>query len=143
MPETFDYLPAVSVALRRGDRLLLVRRGREPSAGLYAFPGGRMEPGETDEQAVARELAEETGLAAGAVHFLREYLLEPSAPGVPGFRLRVFGGDWQGGEPVAMDDADHAGWFTLSNMRALPIIPSVLEMAEEILERRRPRRPEP
>jgi 8-oxo-dGTP diphosphatase len=128
-----NYLPAVSVALRRGDRLLLVRRVREPSAGLYAYPGGRVEPGETDEQAVARELAEETGLAAGAVRFLAEYLLEPSAPEAPGFRLRVYGGDWQGGEPVAMDDADHAGWFTLADMRSLPIIPSVFEMAAEIL----------
>jgi 8-oxo-dGTP diphosphatase len=135
MHEPRDFLPAVSVALKRGDRLLLVRRGRAPSAGLYAFPGGRVEPGETDEQAVVRELAEETGLAAGAVHFLREFLLEPSAPGAPGFRLRVYGSDWQGGEPVAMDDADHAGWFTLSNMRALPIIPSVLEMAEQVLAR--------
>jgi len=128
-----NYLPAVSVALRRGNRLLLVRRGREPSAGLYAFPGGRVEPGETDEQAVLRELAEETGLAAGAVLFLREYRLEPSRPGAPGFRLRVYGGDWQGGEPVAMDDADHAGWFTLADMRSLPIIPSVLAMAQDIL----------
>lgn len=127
------YLPAVSIALRRGDRLLLVRRGRDPSAGFYAFPGGRVEPGETDEEAVARELAEETGLAAGAVHFLREYLLEPPALGAPGFRLRVYGGDWQAGEPVAMDDADHAGWFTLAEMRDLAVIPSVFELAEEIL----------
>lgn len=127
------YLPAVSIALRRGNRLLLVRRGREPSAGLYAFPGGRVEEGERDEQAVARELAEETGLPVGAVTFLREYLLEPAKPGVAGFRLRVFGGDWISGEPVAMDDADQAGWFTLDEMRSLPIIDSVLGMAEELL----------
>ena len=55
---------AVSVAVVRGNRLLLVKRGREPSRGLHAFPGGRVEPGETNEEAARRELFEETGLRA-------------------------------------------------------------------------------
>jgi ADP-ribose pyrophosphatase YjhB (NUDIX family) len=38
-------------------------RGHEPSIGLWSIPGGRIEPGETDEQAVVREVLEETGLA--------------------------------------------------------------------------------
>jgi len=43
-------------------RLLLVQRGHAPSQGLWSIPGGRVEPGESDEQAVMREIAEETGL---------------------------------------------------------------------------------
>jgi 8-oxo-dGTP diphosphatase len=43
-------------------RLLLIRRGHAPSAGLWSVPGGRLEPGETEVQAVVREVAEETGL---------------------------------------------------------------------------------
>jgi 8-oxo-dGTP diphosphatase len=43
-------------------RLLLIKRGNEPGRGLWSLPGGRVEPGESDEEAVAREVAEETGL---------------------------------------------------------------------------------
>lgn len=43
-------------------RLLLIRRGHAPAAGLWSIPGGRVEPGETAQQAVVREVLEETGL---------------------------------------------------------------------------------
>ncbi|MGW4483500.1 NUDIX hydrolase [Amycolatopsis sp. NPDC004368] len=43
-------------------RLLLIQRGHDPGAGLWSLPGGRVEKGETDTEAVVRELREETGL---------------------------------------------------------------------------------
>ncbi|TIU41972.1 MAG: NUDIX domain-containing protein, partial [Mesorhizobium sp.] len=49
MNEARKTLPAVSVAVVRADTLLLVKRARQPSQGLYAFPGGKVEPGETLE----------------------------------------------------------------------------------------------
>jgi 8-oxo-dGTP diphosphatase len=133
MTDDLPDIPAVSVALRRGDRLLLVRRGRAPSFGLWAFPGGRVEPGETDEEAVRRELFEETGLIVEDVAFLRAWRLDPAVPGAPHYRLHVFGGDWASGEPVAADDAAEARFLTLAEMRTLPVTPSVLEMAVAIL----------
>jgi mutator protein MutT len=45
-------------------RVLLIRRGHPPNQGLWTLPGGRVERGETLAQALSRELATETGLAA-------------------------------------------------------------------------------
>lgn len=127
-------IPAVSVALVRGNEVLLVRRGRAPSRGMYAFPGGRVEPGESAEAAARRELFEETGLTAGTLVPHRVFLIEKEPGGKSeGFRLEVFAGTYHGGEAQAGDDAEEAGWHTLSGMEKLPVLPSVLEVARELL----------
>lgn len=125
------YQPGVSVAVLHRGRFLLVRRGREPSKGLYAFPGGRVDAGETDEQAVRRELLEETGLTVRSVRPFRELLL-PGSAAYPAFRLLVFRGFGPSGRMRAGDDAAGVGWFGLEAMTQLPIIPSVLETARAI-----------
>src|ERR1700735_2651240 len=58
---TRPYL-AVSAAVFRDGRVLIVRRARPPAHGLYTLPGGGVELGETLEQAVVREIREETAL---------------------------------------------------------------------------------
>src|ERR1700686_3317294 len=58
---TRPYL-AVSAAIFRDGRVLIVRRARPPAHGLYTLPGGGVELGETLEEAVIREVREETGL---------------------------------------------------------------------------------
>jgi ADP-ribose pyrophosphatase YjhB (NUDIX family) len=127
-------IPAVSVALLRGATVLLVRRGRAPSRGLYAFPGGRTEPGETVEAAARRELREETGLVAGELTVLRDIGIDSHRDGRPvRYRLTVMTGFWQGGEAVADDDAEALGWYGLDELADLPITLSTLEIARELL----------
>jgi 8-oxo-dGTP diphosphatase len=113
-------IPCVgAVIMDRDGRLLLIRRGHEPGAGLWSLPGGRIEPGETDEQAVAREVREETGLIVDCGGLLGRAEL----PGADGSVIDV--GDYlavvTGGELAAGDDADDARWVTATDMDDLPL----------------------
>lgn len=111
--------PALTVdaVLLKGNEVLLIRRGREPFKGSWALPGGFVEVGETVEDAVRRELVEETGLKGDVVDLLGVY----SAPGRDPrghtvsvtFVLKVSGIV----HVDDLDDADEARWFPLD---ALP-----------------------
>ncbi|HTV71071.1 MAG TPA: NUDIX domain-containing protein [Rhizobiaceae bacterium] len=132
-----DAIPSVSVAVLDGDRVLLVLRGREPSRGLYAFPGGRVEPGETDEEAAAREVFEETGLTVSNLTEYQTVFISGMRDGVSvRYRLRVFETQTHAGTPVAGDDAEAFGWFGLADLDRLPMARSMAEATREILTRR-------
>lgn len=128
MPET--VIRAASVALLKGEFFLLVERGREPSRGLFAFPGGKIEPGETPEACARRELFEETRLAAPELTLFQAIDLQA---GPTTFRLHVFSGAWESGEPLAGDDAASVGWYSLAVMKGLPMTASTLAAAEAIV----------
>lgn len=132
-----EIIPAVSVAALRGDRVLLVKRGRSPSRGYYAFPGGRVEAGETLEDAARRELVEETGVVAGELRPLRVVHIPPS-PGeeAPGYELHVFAALTAEGEPTAGDDAEEAAFYDAAEIAKLPTTDSTLEIVLELIHER-------
>jgi 8-oxo-dGTP diphosphatase len=103
----------------RGNRLLLIKRGHEPGAGLWSLPGGRIEPGETDQEAVAREILEETGLRVEC----RDLLGTVELPGLGGAVIQV--SDYRavvtGGDLVPGDDADDVRWVSAAELDALPL----------------------
>lgn len=122
-------LRAVSVALFVDDSFLLVRRARKPAMGLYAFPGGRVEPGETLIGAAIRETREETGLVISAPTLFDSLVL----PGEDAdFELSVFLARAASGTLQPGDDAAEAGWFSPAEMGSLPITESTLAIARRI-----------
>lgn len=98
-------------------RLLLVRRGHEPGLGLWSIPGGRVEPGESDAEAVIREVLEETGLTVSCGPLLGTVF----RPGLAGSALEIldFLACVTGGELAAGDDAADAAWITPGEAAAL------------------------
>ena len=73
MPEQEDEklrpMVGVSVLIRKGDRILLEKRSKDPMKGAWKEPGGHMEFGETPEQAAAREVQEESGITLSNIKF--------------------------------------------------------------------------
>ncbi len=112
-------VPAVIAVVIREDRTLLVRRANPPDAGLWGFPGGKIEFGETVRTAATRELLEETGVQAEAQDILTtlDILVRDSSGAVQQhFILIAVRCRWISGEPVAGDDALEAGWFEIAEL---------------------------
>ena len=97
-------------------RLLLIKRGREPGRGLWSLPGGRVEPGETDAQAVARELLEETGLSVCSGSLVGR-VERPGPAGV--FEIFDYAAVATGGSLRPGDDADDAAWVDRAGFQRL------------------------
>jgi ADP-ribose pyrophosphatase YjhB (NUDIX family) len=102
---------AVSAAIFRDDKVLLVRRARSPAKGFYSLPGGRVEFGESLHAALHREVDEETGLRieiAGLAGW-REVL--PATGGGGHYLIMSFAARWSANEVVLNDEHDDFRWL--------------------------------
>jgi ADP-ribose pyrophosphatase YjhB (NUDIX family) len=92
-------------------RLLLVRRANDPGRGQWSLPGGRVEPGESDASAVAREVHEETGLEVLAGSLIGS-VQRPAKAGV--FVIFDYRAEVVGGRLRAGDDATDVAWLDMA-----------------------------
>jgi 8-oxo-dGTP diphosphatase len=99
-------------------RLLVVRRANDPGRGLWSLPGGRVEPGEDDPTAVAREVAEETGLEVEVGRFVGE--VERDGPNDQLYVIRDYQAEPVGGVLTAGDDASDARFVNRDEFDNLP-----------------------
>jgi len=118
-----------AIARDETGRLLAIRRGKPPGEGLWSLPGGRVEPGESDAAAVARELREETGLQARVGPPVGT-VLRPG-PGEVIYEIHDYLVEVVGGTLRAGDDAADARWVTAAELRALPTTSGLVELLTE------------
>ena len=131
---TVRHVAAVGAVVRDDrDRLLLIRRGREPGLGRWSLPGGRVEAGESARQALVREVEEETGLRV-VVTGLAGYVERPG-PGEVVFQIEDFYARVEPGQDphhlAAGDDATDAGWFPAHRLGDLELVDGLVEALVE------------
>jgi 8-oxo-dGTP diphosphatase len=126
---------AVSAAIFRDGKILLVRRARSPGKGFYSLPGGRVEFGESLHAALHREVDEETALKIEIVELAgwREVL-----PGAGGghYLVMSFAARWRSGEPVLNDELDDFRWLApdgLGDLRVTRGLQEVIQSARRLI----------
>lgn len=102
-------LAASAVVCDEEGRFLLVKRANPPEAGHWTLPGGRVDPGETLEQAAVREVYEETGVVVRLIRELGQLDL-PDGEDVT-YEIHDFLAEYMSGQAVAGDDAANVAWF--------------------------------
>ncbi|MBL9057335.1 MAG: NUDIX hydrolase [Rhodobacteraceae bacterium] len=130
---------AVLAVVLHGDQVLLVRRRNPPDAGLWGYPGGHVEAGETALAAAARELAEETSVRADPLEHLANLdtiLRDADGRLEHHFFLVAVLCRYRGGTPQAGDDATHAAWVPVAQVLsgALPMSRDVDRVLRRALE---------
>jgi 8-oxo-dGTP diphosphatase len=119
---------AVSAAIFRDGKVLLVRRARSPGKGLYSFPGGRVEFGETLHTALHREVDEETALRIEIVGLSGWREVAPGKPGHGHYVILSFAARWTGGEPVLNDELDDFKWLAPDALGDLKLTDGLADM---------------
>jgi 8-oxo-dGTP diphosphatase len=128
-PEDGDSSPLIAcvgaVVHDPSGRLLLIRRGHAPHTGRWTLPGGRVEPGETPEQAIEREVLEETGLTVRAGAVIGRVVLagEGVRYDVVDLVCTLAGPP----VPVAGDDATDAVFADAATLARLPCTPRLVD----------------
>ena len=127
---------AVSAAIFRDDKILLVRRARSPAKGFYSLPGGRVEFGETLHAALHREVDEETALKIDIVGLAGWREVVPGTGGGGHYVIMSFAARWTSGEPALNEELDAFRWLApdaLGNLKLTGGLHEVIESARRVL----------
>jgi 8-oxo-dGTP diphosphatase len=125
----------------RDGRALLIRRGKEPLYGRWVVPGGTVELGETLEEAVVREMEEETGLRVEPVEILTVFDRIDREDGRVAWHFVIvdYLCRWRAGEARAASDALEVAWVSDEELPAYDLPAKALEVVRDALARAGPR----
>jgi 8-oxo-dGTP diphosphatase len=128
---------AVSAAIFRDGRILLVRRARSPAKGVYSLPGGRVEFGEALHTALTREIDEETALRVEIVGLAGWREILPATGGGGHYLIMSFAARWTAGEPRLNDELDDFKWLApdaLGDLKVTDGLGQVIAAAGRLIE---------
>jgi len=126
---------AVSAAIVRDGKILVVRRARPPAHGLYTLPGGVVEAGETLLEALVREVREETAIEIDPVALAghREAIVrDDDGRAKRHFVILCFAARWSSGEPKLNEELSEALWLdpdAIKNLRTTDGLPEIVAAA--------------
>ena len=120
---------AVSGAIFRDGKVLLVRRAYSPGKGLYSLPGGRVEFGESLHTALHREVDEETGLRIEILGLAGWREVLPTSGGGH-YLIMSFAARWTEREPVLNDEHDDFKWLAPQQIGDLKVTGGLLDVIE-------------
>lgn len=117
-----------AIIIDQGQVLIAKKESTHKLAGLWEFPGGKMEPGETPEACLERELVEELGISIEITDFFAEYTfpLEKTVLHLNGYKARVTGGT------LTLHEHDDARWVALSELNRYSFVPSDMGFVERL-----------
>ncbi len=127
---------AVSAAVIRDGKVLIVRRARAPALGLYTLPGGGVEIGETLSEALRREVREETALEIEPLGLAgyREVIGRDADGAVERhFVILPFAARWVAGEAVLNDELSEAHWLAAAELTGRETTPGLAEIVTTAL----------
>ncbi len=125
---------AVSAAIFRDGKVLVVRRARKPALNLYTMPGGVVEAGETLAEAAAREVREETSLEIEVLSLAghREAMMRDKDGRVERhFVIMCFAARWVSGEVTLNEELDEAQWLLPSEITRLRTTDGLAEIVAD------------
>jgi 8-oxo-dGTP diphosphatase len=123
-----EHQVVVGAAIIHRGRLLAARRTEPPAlAGGWEFPGGKVEAGETDEEALVRECREELGVDVGLCD-----RVGGDWPLKPGVALRVWFARVVRGVPEPIEDHDQLRWLAPDELFDVAWLPADLPVVEAI-----------
>jgi 8-oxo-dGTP diphosphatase len=124
-----------------GDQVLLVQRGKEPLTGYWSLPGGAVETGERLEDALKREVLEETQLdvSVDSIATVFERIM-PDANGVCEYHYLLvdFYCTFRGGQPNAGDDSKAVAWFRVAELAGVKLTEGTQSVIEACWGRKPP-----
>jgi ADP-ribose pyrophosphatase YjhB (NUDIX family) len=127
---------AVSAAIFRDNKILLVRRARSPAKGFYSLPGGRVEFGESLHTALHREVDEETALRIEIVGLAGWREVLPSTSGGGHYLIMSFAARWMAKDPVLNDELDDFRWLppdALGDLKLTGGLQDVIQSARRLI----------